>query len=106
LKNFDYNDDKLDSLSRGIDALAIDISLKISKQRFKTSCRISPRLKRWLEVTWTQGTLSNSKHKYLTMREELLDVIMIQTAQMSLNELANSEKGLIYFYLEQHNIPS
>ena len=75
LKNFDYTDDKLDALSRGIEALTIAHVI----EEFKTSVQdIMQYLATAETMVSTNATLKarfqSAKDKYLSLRDSLLDV--------------------------------
>lgn len=104
LKNFDYTDDKLDSLSRGIDALAIAHII----EDFKASVQD---IMQYLATAETmvggnsglKARFQLAKEKYLTMREELLDVNYdADSTDVLMDEYENLKKDYINFYLNQH----
>jgi len=104
LKNFDYTDEKLDSLFRGIDALAIAHIIEDFKASVQdimqylataeTMVAGNPGLKTRFQV---------AKEKYLTMREELLDVNYdTDSTDVLMDELETLKRDYINFYLDQH----
>ena len=104
LKNFDYTDDKLDSLSHGIDALAIAHII----EDFKSSVQDIMQYHATAE-TMVGGNAAlkerfrAAKDKYITMREELLDVDYdTNGTDVLLDDLVDLKKDYINFYLEQH----
>lgn len=104
LKNFDYTDDKLDALSRGIDALAIAHII----EDFKASVQDIMQYIATAE-TMISGNVAlkdrfqTAKDKYLAMRDELLDVDFdTDSTNALINELEALKKDYIDFYLEQH----
>ena len=104
LKNFDYTDEKLDSLSRGIDAIAIAHII----EDFKVSVQD---IMQYLATAETmvgnnsglKARFQAAKEKYLTMREELLDVNYdTNSTDVLMDELETLKKDYINFYLDQH----
>jgi len=104
LKNFDYSDDKLDALSRGVEALAIahiidDFKSTVSDimqylATAETMIGGNPALK---------ARFQTAKDKYLAMRESLLDVDYdTYNTETLMDELEVLKKDYINFYLEQH----
>ena len=104
LKNFDYTDEKLDSLSRGIEAIAIAHII----EEFKISVQD---IMQYLSTAETmisgnaaiKVSFQAAKDKYLTMREELLDVNYdTDHTDALMDELETLKKDYINFYLDQH----
>jgi len=104
LKNFDYTDDKLDALSRGIESLAIAHII----EEFKSSVQD---IMQYLATAETmvggnsalKGRFQAAKDKYLAMRDQLLDVDYdTDSTDTLMDELEALKKDYINFYLEQH----
>lgn len=104
LKNFDYTDDKIDSLSRGIEALTIAHII----EDFKASVQD---IMQYLATAETmvggnaslKARFQAAKDEYLAMREELLDVDYdTDCTNVLIDELEALKKDYIDVYLDQH----
>jgi hypothetical protein len=104
LKNFDYTDDKLDAVSRGVEALAIAHII----EDFKSSVQD---IMQYLATAETmiggnsalKARFQAAKDRYLAMRDKLLDVGYDTDGTDALtDELEALKKDYINFYLERH----
>ena len=104
LKNFDYTDDELDALSRGIKALSIAHII----EDFKSSVQD---IMQYIATAETvvggnaalKARFQSAKDKYLAMRENLLDVDYdTDCTDVLIGELEALKKDYINFYFEQH----
>lgn len=104
LKNFDYTDEKLDSLSRGIEALSIAHII----EDFKSSVQDIMQYLATAETMVSGNTalkvrFQAAKDKYLAMRDQLLNVDYdTDSTDALMDELEALKKDYINFYLEQH----
>lgn len=104
LKNFDYSDNQLDTLTRGIEALAIAHVI----EDFKTAVQDIMQYLATAETmvsgnTALKARFQAAKDKYLAMRDELLDVDYdTDNTDALMDELRALKKDYVNFYLEQH----
>lgn len=104
LKNFDYTDDKINSLSRGINALAIAHIIEDFKASVQDIMQYSATAETMVGGnSGLKMRFQVAKDKYLAMRKELLDVDYdIDGTDVLLDELESLKKDYIDYYLEQH----
>lgn len=104
LKNFDYTDDKLESLSRGIEALSIAHIIEDFKVNVQDIMQYLATAETMVSGNSTlKARFQAVKDKYLTMREELLDINYdTDTTDMLIDEFETLKKDYINFYLDQH----
>lgn len=104
LKNFDYTDEKLDSLSRGIDALAIAHIIDDFKSTVQDIMQYLATAETMIGGNVAlKARFQAAKDKYITMREELLNVNYdTDNTDALTDELENLKKDYTDFYLEQH----
>lgn len=104
LKNFDYTDEKLESLSQGIDALTIAQIIEDFKVTVQDIMQYLATAETMVSGNSTlKARFQAAKDKYLTMREELLDINYdTDTTDMLLGELETLKRDYINFYLDQH----
>ena len=104
LKNFDYTEDKLDALSRGIEVLAIAHIIEDFKVSVQDIMQYLATAETMIGGNATlKAHFQAAKDKYLFMRDELLDVDYdTESTDALINELESLKKDYIDFYLDQH----
>ncbi|WP_061214834.1 DUF6079 family protein [Syntrophomonas wolfei] len=106
LKNFDYSDEQLDNLTRGIDALAIAHTIEDFKASVQDIMQYLATAETMVGGNATLKTrFQSAKDKYLAMRDELMDVDYdTDKTDALIDELEALKKSYIDFYLEQHKL--
>ncbi|MDO4548995.1 MAG: DUF6079 family protein, partial [Clostridia bacterium] len=104
LKNFDYSDDRLDALARGVEALAIAHVIEDFKSTVADIMQYLATAETMISGNAAlKARFQSAKDKYLAMRETLLDVDYdTYNTDMLMDELEALKKDYINFYLEQH----
>lgn len=104
LKNFDYTDDKLDALFRGIEALAIAHIIEDFKSLVQDIMQYLATAETMVGGNSSlKARFQAAKDKYLAMRDRLLDVDYdTDSTEALMDELEALKKDYINFYLEQH----